>query len=112
MQIEVKFFGSIRFDIGVDRRKFIVKKESTIDDVLNLILSDYGEKARRAFYTKDGKSNKFIVFINNRKIPIAVIGPTTALAARELNLKPTIQPPQSDEQSFVEEIKRYFGVME
>ncbi len=69
MQVEVKFFGSIRFDIGVDRRKFIVKKESTIDDVLNLILSDYGEKARRAFYTKDGKSNKFIVFINNRKIP-------------------------------------------
>ena len=53
-----------------------------------------------------------IILIHARKIPIAVIGSTTAQAAREKNLQPTIQPSQSDEQSFVDELERYFGVME
>jgi uroporphyrinogen-III synthase len=49
--------------------------------------------------------------MNTRKIPIAVIGPTTAKAARERNLNPEIMPAKSDENSFIEELKRYFGEM-
>jgi uroporphyrinogen III methyltransferase/synthase len=54
--------------------------------------------------------DKGITLINKKKITIAVIGSTTLLAAQEKNLQPTIQPSQSDERSFVEEIKKYFGM--
>jgi uroporphyrinogen-III synthase len=49
---------------------------------------------------------KGITLINTRKIPIAVIGSTTAQAAREKNLNPGIMPAGSDEESFVEELER------
>jgi uroporphyrinogen-III synthase len=81
-----------------------------VDDNLIDCITFFSPSAINTFADLMGEEG--INLINTRKIPIAVIGPTTALAARELNLKPTIQPPQSDEQSFVEEIKRYFGVME
>jgi uroporphyrinogen-III synthase len=60
----------------------------------------------------DLMGEKGINLINSKKIPIAVIGSTTSLAAQEKDLVPTIQPSQSNEQSFVEELERYFGVME
>jgi uroporphyrinogen-III synthase len=60
----------------------------------------------------DLMGEKGVTLINTRKIPIAVIGSTTAHAAREKNLQPTIQPSQSDEEGFVEELERYFGVVE
>jgi len=49
-----------------------------------------------------------IALINTNKISIAVIGSSTLLAARKKNLEPTIQPLHSDEQSFAEEINKYF----
>ena len=55
---------------------------------------------------------KGITLINTRKIKIAVVGSTTAFAARENKLIPEIMPDRSDERSFVEELVRYFGVME
>jgi uroporphyrinogen-III synthase len=55
---------------------------------------------------------KGITLINTRRIPIAVIGPTTAHAAREKNLNPDIIPPKSDDESLVKELEKYFGVME
>jgi len=53
-----------------------------------------------------------ITLINTRKIPIAVIGPTTAKAARGKNLNPEIMPAKSNEDSFIEDLERYFGVKE
>ena len=38
----------------------------------------------------------------SKKIPFAVIGPTTANAAREKNFKPIIQPKNSEIESFVD----------
>ena len=52
-----------------------------------------------------------IALMNTRKIPIAVIGPTTAKAARGKNINPGIMPAKSDEDSFIEELERYFEVM-
>ena len=49
--------------------------------------------------------------IINKNIPIAVIGPTTARAARENNLNPEIIPEKSDEKSFLEEMVKYFRVV-
>ena len=57
----------------------------------------------------DLMGEKGVTLINIRKIPIAVIGSTTAQAAREKNLQPTIQPSQSDDQNFVQELMKYFN---
>ena len=56
----------------------------------------------------DLMGDKGIALINTNKISIAVIGSSTLLAARKKNLEPTIQPLNSDEQSFAEEINKYF----
>jgi len=56
----------------------------------------------------DLMGDKGIALINANKISIAVIGSSTLLAARKKNLEPTIQPLHSDEQSFAEEIDKYF----
>ena len=56
--------------------------------------------------------DKGISLINVKKIPIAVIGTTTARAVRENGLQPAIMPLVSDEESFVEELIKYFSGME
>jgi uroporphyrinogen-III synthase len=55
---------------------------------------------------------KGISLINTRKIKIAVIGSTTAFAARENKLIPEIMPAKSNEDSFVVELERYFNIQE
>jgi uroporphyrinogen-III synthase len=47
--------------------------------------------------------------INFNQIAIAVIGSTTAKAADEVNLKPAIQPAQSDSESFLQALKEYYS---
>ena len=60
----------------------------------------------------DLMGEKGITLINTKKIPIAVIGSTTSLAARKNHLNPEIIPAKSDEKSLLEELQRYFGTLE
>jgi uroporphyrinogen-III synthase len=73
-------------------------------------LTFYSPSAINSFADLIGE--KGITLINTRKIPIAVIGSTTAKAARGKNLNPEIMPAKSDEDTFVEELERFFEVRE
>ena len=53
---------------------------------------------------------KGIELIKKRNVAIAVIGSTTARAARKNDLNPVIIPEMSDELSFINELKKYFRV--
>jgi uroporphyrinogen-III synthase len=85
-------------------RELIYKK---IDNNIIDCITFYSPSAINSFANLMGE--KGISLINTRKIPIAVIGSTTALAARDQNLHPTIQPIQSDDQNFVQGLIEYFN---
>jgi len=70
-------------------------------------LTFFSPSAMKSFAHLMGE--KGISLINFRNIPIAVIGSTTARAARENGLQPAIMPLMSGEESFVEELEKYFG---
>jgi uroporphyrinogen-III synthase len=75
------------------------------NDSVNCI-TFYSPSALNAFIRLMG--DEVVSLINAKQIAIAVIGPTTAQAAREKNLAPSIQPSQSDDQNFVEELIKYY----
>ena len=54
---------------------------------------------------------KGIRLIKERNVAIAVIGSTTARAARKNDLNPVIIPEMSDELSFINELEKYFLAM-
>jgi len=85
------------------KRKDIIQKieNNSID-----CITFFSPSAINAFI--DLINKKGISLIQKRKIPIAVIGKTTAQAARDRDLYPDIMPAKSDEESFVKELERYF----
>jgi len=81
-----------------------------ITDKLIDCLIFYSPSALKAFVQLIGEEG--IELINRVKIPIAVIGSSTAQAAREHALHPEIIPSESDDEHLVEALKNHFGVME
>jgi uroporphyrinogen-III synthase len=66
----------------------------------------YSPSALKAFAKLIGREGIEKIILN--KIPIAVIGSSTAKAAREENLYPEIMPSISDDENFVKALEEYF----
>jgi uroporphyrinogen-III synthase len=77
------------------------------DGVIDCI-TFYSPSALIAFVTLIGDDG--VKMINDKKITIAVIGQSTAQAARKNNLHPEVIPPVSDDGHFVEALKEYFEI--
>lgn len=81
--------------------------EKLENNIINCI-AFYSPSALYAFTALIG--DKGIAMINDKKIAIAVIGSSTARAAREKQLHPQIMPLQSDDKHFVEALEGYLGL--
>lgn len=78
-----------------------------ISDGLIDCITFFSPSALQAFVQLMGKD--VVKEINSRQVAIAVIGSTTANAAREVHLKPIIRPVQSDNESFLQALKQYYS---
>lgn len=68
IKVELNFFAGIRNDIGFEEIELETKEDSTIEDIVKLLIRKYKKRAQRALLTKDKKSYKFIVFINRMMV--------------------------------------------
>jgi len=78
-----------------------------ISDGLIDCVTFFSPSALNAFIELTGE--EVVNEINSRQIDIAVIGSTTARAAEEAKLKPSIQPEQSDSESFLQALKEHYS---
>ena len=69
IKVTIKFFAGIKNQIGVDIKEINIDGEVvTFDILINRIIYILGPKAKNAFFTKDGLSNKFLAFVNGKII--------------------------------------------
>ncbi len=68
IRVKVKFFAGIKNDIGLEDIELETEKDSTIDDILKLLISKYKGRAENALLTRDKKSYKFLIFVNDKRV--------------------------------------------
>ena len=66
MKVKIKFFSGIKFNIGLTEIEMELPEKITIKDLVDILILEYKEKAKKALLYKD--SYKFLLFVNMKKI--------------------------------------------
>ena len=68
MKINLKFYGNIRNSMGLNNMTMELFKDTTADELVKKLIKKQKIKVKNALLTRDGKSYKFFMILNSKRI--------------------------------------------